>query len=79
MSPVHCAPEDSVLLHQDVRSRQSVGIHYGTWRLTPEPVFEPLALLEKACERAQIPYGFAKGGFGVVKIGESGTVNCSTN
>jgi N-acyl-phosphatidylethanolamine-hydrolysing phospholipase D len=38
MSPVHCSPEDSVELHQHVRSKKSFGMHWATWRLTSEEV-----------------------------------------
>lgn len=32
MSNVHCCPEDSVDLHVDIKSKKSVGMHYGTFR-----------------------------------------------
>ena len=32
MSSVHCCPEDSVLVAQDVRAKKSIGMHYGTVR-----------------------------------------------
>ncbi|CAK7235145.1 Protein-lysine N-methyltransferase efm4 [Sporothrix curviconia] len=32
MSGVHCSPEDAVCIHFDVRSKLSVGMHYGTVR-----------------------------------------------
>jgi L-ascorbate metabolism protein UlaG (beta-lactamase superfamily) len=32
MSLVHCAPEDAVCIHQDIRSKKSIGMHYGTIR-----------------------------------------------
>lgn len=32
LSNVHCAPEDAVDLHRDIKSRKSVAMHYGTFR-----------------------------------------------
>ncbi|RKP18626.1 hypothetical protein ROZALSC1DRAFT_29705 [Rozella allomycis CSF55] len=48
MSPVHCAPEDSVCLHQDIKSKKSIGMHYGTFVLTDEPVEEPPVRLKSS-------------------------------
>ena len=41
MSPVHCSPGDSVLLHHDIKSKLSVGMHWATFVLTDEPVNQP--------------------------------------
>lgn len=30
MSPVHCSPEDAVMVHLDIKSKRSVGMHWGT-------------------------------------------------
>ena len=32
MSPVHCNPLDSLCVHQDIKAKRSVGMHYGTVR-----------------------------------------------
>jgi N-acyl-phosphatidylethanolamine-hydrolysing phospholipase D len=32
MSTVHASPEDSMCIHKDVRSKKSIGMHYGTIR-----------------------------------------------
>lgn len=32
MSTVHASPEDSICIHKDVRSKKSIGMHYGTIR-----------------------------------------------
>lgn len=34
--PVHCSPTEAVQIHEDVNSRKSVGIHWGTFRLGSE-------------------------------------------
>ncbi|KAH0035520.1 Metallo-hydrolase/oxidoreductase, partial [Aureobasidium melanogenum] len=32
MSNVHCCPEDSLEIHKDIRSKKTIGMHYGTVR-----------------------------------------------
>jgi L-ascorbate metabolism protein UlaG (beta-lactamase superfamily) len=36
MSPVHTSPEEAVKIHQDVRSTNSIGMHFGTFPLADE-------------------------------------------
>ncbi|GAA5953257.1 hypothetical protein JCM8115_000474 [Rhodotorula mucilaginosa] len=67
MSPVHCSPEDSVELHQHVRSKKSFGMHWATWRLTSEEMTEPPKRLRAACRKV----GIADEAFGVTDIGET--------
>lgn len=61
MSPVHCTPEDTVCLHRDLRSRKSVGMHYGTVRggisQYFEEVTEPPRRFREACETAGLVWG----------------------
>ncbi len=73
MSPVHCSPEDAVCLHEEVRSKKSVGMHWGTWVLTCEEMCEPPKALRRACE-AQ---GITEDQFGVCDIGETTRVTPS--
>ena len=47
-SPVHCSPADSVLLHHDIKSKLSVGMHWGTFVMTDEPVNQPPQKLKEA-------------------------------
>ena len=52
----HVWPEESVKIHQDVKSKQSVGIHFGTFSdLTDESIDDPPKRLKKALEAAGIP------------------------
>lgn len=48
MRAVHVNPEDAVRIHRDVGSRLSVGMHWGTFILTDEPVDEPPHRLARA-------------------------------
>jgi len=55
MAPVHVNPAEAVRIHQDVRSRLSVAMHWGTFRLTTEPLDEPPLQLAQALAQAGIP------------------------
>jgi N-acyl-phosphatidylethanolamine-hydrolysing phospholipase D len=55
MTPVHVTPEDAVQAHLDVRSRLSVAMHFGTFRLTDEPIDEPVSRLRAALAERDIP------------------------
>jgi len=42
MKDMHVNPEEAVKIHIDVESRQSIGMHWGTFlNLTEEPLLEP--------------------------------------
>lgn len=51
---VHASPEDAVRAFLDLRSRWMVPMHYGTFRLSHEPIEEPLQLLEREAEAAGV-------------------------
>ena len=67
MGPMHVNPEQAVQIHRDVRARQSIGMHWGTFPLTAEPVLEPVERLSKAVERA----GLGPTVFTTLSIGET--------
>ncbi|KAF8941190.1 hypothetical protein BGZ58_001471 [Dissophora ornata] len=67
MSPIHCSPEDAVRLHEDIRSKRSVGMHWGTWVLTDEDVTEPPKRLEAEMKNR----GHDPATFNTVQIGET--------
>lgn len=41
MAPVHVEPKHSVTIHQEVASKQSLAIHWGTFSLSEEPLERP--------------------------------------
>ncbi|KAI0074857.1 N-acyl-phosphatidylethanolamine-hydrolyzing phospholipase D [Panus rudis PR-1116 ss-1] len=66
-SNLHAHPSDSVRIYKDVKARKALGMHWGTWVLTTEPILEPPRLLAEECEKIGIP----KGDFDVCAIGET--------
>ena len=55
MKENHVNPEESVQIHRDLGARRSVGIHWGTFRLTDERLDEPPKKLTEALAAAGIP------------------------
>lgn len=49
MADVHTTPEEAVAAFRALEARQAVGMHFGTFRLTDEPIGEPLSRLAAAC------------------------------
>ena len=45
MAPVHMNPAEAAQAHRDLASRQSVGMHFGTFQLTDEPIDAPVHAL----------------------------------
>lgn len=48
MKDMHVNPEEAVQLHRDIGARFSLGIHWGAFPLTAEPIDEPPARLRRA-------------------------------
>ena len=48
MKPMHMNPEEAVQAHQDLASRQSIGMHFGTFQLSSEAIDQPKIDLETA-------------------------------
>ncbi len=67
MKPVHVAPEEAVQIHEDIGARHSVAMHWGTFRLTQEPMREPVARLQAELARRDI----AEEQFRVMQHGET--------
>jgi len=68
MSTMHANPFDSVNIFLDTKCKRALGMHWGTWVLTGEPVLEPPRLLKEALRRKNIS---EKGVFDVCDIGQS--------
>lgn len=72
MCPVHMNPAEAVQAHQDLKSGQSVGIHFGTFRLAFEGIDDPQQDLIRAREAARLsPEEFEVPEFGSVQQLES--------
>lgn len=62
MHPFHMNPDEAVQVFVETRCRRAVGMHWGTFRLTDEPMGEPPILLENALRETQIPPGSFEAG-----------------
>ena len=67
MRAQHVDPEEAVQIHRDVRSRQSIGMHWGTFVLTLEDPAEPPRRLAAALKAADL----AADSFTVMQHGET--------
>jgi L-ascorbate metabolism protein UlaG (beta-lactamase superfamily) len=65
---MHADPHDAVNIFKDTNCRRALGMHWGTWVLTEEPVLDPPKRLKEALKRNDIA---ETGVFDVVDIGES--------
>ena len=67
MATQHVNPAEAVQIHRDVRARRSLGVHWGTFSLTDEPLDQPphdLAIARRAA-------GLADDAFFVMAVGET--------
>lgn len=67
MADQHVNPAEAVQIHRDLRARRSVGVHWGTFELTDEPLDTPPVALA-AARRAQ---GVADDAFFVLAVGQT--------
>ncbi len=51
---VHTSPADATKAFLDLNARWMIPMHYGTFRLSHEPIEEPLELLERAAQAAGV-------------------------
>jgi N-acyl-phosphatidylethanolamine-hydrolysing phospholipase D len=47
---LHCSPTDAVAIHQDVKSRNTVGIHFGTFVGSENETYEAMIEFGEACD-----------------------------
>lgn len=65
MAPQHVDPEEAVLAHRTLDARFSIGMHFGTFKLTDEAIDAPPEALAAARRRHEIPSeAFRTLGFG---------------
>ena len=55
MKEQHLNPAESVQVHRDVGAKRSVGVHWGTFNLTDEPLDQPPQDLAAARAAANLP------------------------
>ncbi len=55
MKIMHANPEEAVKIHRDLNARHSVGMHWGTFILTDETLYDPPIKLAEALRDANIP------------------------
>jgi len=65
MRPMHINPEEAAQVFLETRCRRAVAMHWGTFRLTDEPLGEPPLRLNAALEKLGIaPENFISGAIG---------------
>jgi len=65
-SAYHTNPEEALSVAQDLKSKKVIGMHWGTFVLSLEPIMEPPVRFKDSAEK----YGFKKEDAIVFKIGE---------
>jgi L-ascorbate metabolism protein UlaG (beta-lactamase superfamily) len=67
MRPIHMNPAEAVRAHRDLGARRSIGMHFGTFRLTAEAIDAPQAELGRALAAS----GLAESEFVTLHEGET--------
>jgi L-ascorbate metabolism protein UlaG (beta-lactamase superfamily) len=67
-SVYHTNPEEALEIAQNLKSKKVIGMHWGTFVLSLEPIMEPPVRFKANAER----YGFKKEDAIIYKIGEFG-------
>ena len=55
MKSAHVNPEEAVRVFNDLGAKKAIGIHWGTFKLTLEPMIEPPLRLQKALKNNGVP------------------------
>jgi L-ascorbate metabolism protein UlaG (beta-lactamase superfamily) len=67
MKDIHMNPADAVQAHLDLETERSIAMHFGTFRLTPEGIDEPV----RALDAARRGRGIVDSGFVTLEGGDS--------
>jgi N-acyl-phosphatidylethanolamine-hydrolysing phospholipase D len=67
MKEQHVNPAEAVQIHQDLRAKRSMGVHWGTFALTDEPLDQP----PKDLATARTAAGLADDAFFLLAVGET--------
>jgi len=67
MQRFHLNPPEAIRVHQEVGSKHSIGMHWGTIKMTTEPLAEPPLYLVRETRAAGLP----DDAFTIMKIGET--------
>jgi len=65
-SSYHTSPEEALSIAKDLKSKKTIGMHWGTYVLSLEPIMEPRKRFKDNAEK----YGFKKEDAIIFKIGE---------
>lgn len=71
MKDMHINPDEAVQIHLDINSKYSIGIQWGTFQLTSEPIDDPPLKLKAALKKRKLPLET----FELMKIGETRVIN----
>ena len=69
-SSYHTNPEEALSIARDLKSKKAIGMHWGTYVLSLEPIMEPQKRFKDNAEK----YGFKKEDAVIFKIGEFQTL-----
>jgi N-acyl-phosphatidylethanolamine-hydrolysing phospholipase D len=71
MKAMHVDPNEAIQMHRDLKSKFSIGMHWGTFPLTAEPAIEPMDQLKKLVKNL----GLNENEFITIAIGETFRIN----
>ncbi len=55
MAQQHVSPEEAIQIHRDIGATQSIGMHWGTFQLSAEPIMEPAERLASGIASSELP------------------------
>ena len=70
-SVYHTNPEEALEIAKNLKSKKVIGMHWGTFVLSLEPIMEPPVRFKSNAEK----YGFKKNDAIILKIGEFNNIN----